>query len=87
MDRSMLVEMHGKNVKGEPQNNAAPKDQTGAPIGRLQVDQCYIQVTLTRRDFASLSLLPRFRWITMVQCAKCSSCQYPRSLLQLPDVQ
>lgn len=79
--------MHGKNVKGDAQNNAAQKDQTDAPIERLQVDQCYIRVTLTGRDFASLSLLPWFRWIIMLQCAKCSSSQYPRSLLQLPDVQ
>lgn len=79
MDRSMLTEMHGKNEKEEAQNNAAL-------IGIHHADWCYIRVTRTRRDFARLSLLLWFKWIIMVQCAKCSSCQYSRSLLLLTDV-
>ena len=84
-DWSVLTEMHGKNAKGEAQYIAAPKDQTYVPIGRLCVNWCYLRVALTGRDFARLSLLPWFEWINMVQCAKCSGCQYAKSLLLLAD--
>lgn len=78
--------MRGKNAKGEPQHSAAQEEQTDDPIEKVHADQCDIWVTLTRRGFAWLSLLPWFKWIIMVQCAKCSSCQYARSLLLLTDV-
>lgn len=78
--------MRGKNAKGEAQNNAAQKDQTDDPIERLHAEQCYIWVTLTRSDFARVSLLPWFKWRIMMQCAKCSGCQYARSLLLLAEV-
>lgn len=86
MDRSMLTEIHGKNANGKTQNNTAQKDQTDDPLERLHADQCSIWLTLTRLDFARLSLLPWFKGIIMEQCAKCSSCQQGRTLLLLTDV-
>lgn len=83
MDRSMLTEIHGKNANGKTQNNTAQKDQTDDPLERLHADRCSIWLTLTRLDFARLSLLPWFKAIIMEQCAKCSSCQQGRTLLLL----
>lgn len=75
MDGSVLTEIHGKDANGENQNNTAQEDQTDGPLERLHADQCCLWLILTRLDFARLSLLPWFKGIIMVQCAKCSSCQ------------